>query len=601
MRTSCQCDGPGFCELYGLTMSARSHAICSGASGLTPEKEAVYRGNWARAAKPTTHGVAPLITSTDCDHRGPVIRREKCTVCGGRTGERPVYECGIHGECFLSPPNDEAVLHWIEADKAGAKPAKQFCTLCRDRKTFSPQVYEQRRFDPERMLPSEHQFNNSLIMFEGRRVMAYRRGWNSARVVLCEIGDDGQPRNNSSLKIAAGIVQEDPRLFVFRGRLHVAYTVVHRQPQGGIYTDVGYARLIDTVDGWQVEREFLPQYAGRQPWEKNWGFFDHHGELHALYSLTPWRMLRLDGDRAELVLEQRIDFPGPARHRRGGASPILHAGEWYAWAHDVWGDLSRNRLYTASIYTFDAQTLLPLRATVRPVLRPDPADRWAPHTPEVIYPAGAYHSAGRWHLSYGDWDRWSAACEFDGGEIERCLAPVADPPPLSSLPYQARREGLELLLTSYGGSGLNWLAEAIDPQRRCRTPAWDRWLCHHARPLPLGVPAVVLLADPVIAWESQRRRGIDQQNARKMLGHVGDLAAAMAAYLDGWLSAPGATICRYEMLPETLPELWRLLGLRGSPPAWRERQTQRPAPGDYPPILDRLRERWEALPAIRAA
>jgi predicted GH43/DUF377 family glycosyl hydrolase len=596
----CHCPAAGFCELYGLRMSARAHAICSGQSGLPESKAAVYRGNWARAKKP---GESPsLIQATDCDYRGEVLRRESCQTCNGKTAERPVFACSIHGECSLSPPRDEAALLWIEADKADKKPPMQFCTLCREREQFTPTPYNRRRFDPARMLPSEHQFNNSVIEFGGRKVMAYRRHWNGACVVVCEIGSDGEPANNNTLKIAAGVAQEDPRLFVFRGRLHVAYTVV-RRAGGKLVTDVGYSRLIDTVDGWQVEEEFLPKLPGRQAWEKNWGFFEHDGVLYALYSIHPWRILLVVGDGAQFAYEHKVALPGHDRARRGGASPTLHNGEWYAFAHDVVGSVSRGRQYTASVYTFEAAPpFAPLRATARPTFAADPTERWAPHTPQVIYPSGAYFDAttNRWHMSYGAWDKWAETVEFDGGEIEQALTPLADPYPLSALPNMAKREGLQLLITSYGGSGLSWLTDEIGKQRRVKTPVWRSHLCHWP-PLGLRLPTLVLFADPVIAWESMRRRGILQQNARAMLGmrkddpRVVDPVQAMTEFFDRWTAEPGAVVVRYEDLPGLLPGLWAWLGLRGSPPGWVQRDTQSPTPGSYPAALDDLRERWAKI------
>lgn len=596
----CQCSAAGFCEFYGLNMSPRGHSICNGSSGLPESKAAVYRGNWQRAKKPGSS----LADTTDCDYRGEVLRRESCQTCGGKTTERPIYACSIHGECSLSPPRDEAALLWIENDKAGTKPPMQYCTLCREREQFVPTPHNRRRFDPARMLPSEHQFNNSVIDFQGRKIMAYRRHWNGARVVVCEIGGDGEPANNSTLKIAAGVAQEDPRLFVFRGRLHVAYTVVRRSKDRGLMTDVGYSRLMDTVDGWQVEEEFLPKLPGRQAWEKNWGFFEHDGMLFALYSIHPWRIVLVVGDGAQFAYEHKVSFPGHDRARRGGASPALHNGEWYAFAHDVVGSVSRGRQYTASVYTFEsAPPFAPLRATARPIFAADPAERWAPHTPQVIYPSGAYFdgAANRWHVSYGNWDKWAETVEFDGGEIEQALTPLADPHPLSALPHMAKREGIQILVASYGGSGLNWLTQAIHEQRRCRTACWDRWLCHYSRPLNLGVPTLVVLADPVIAWESMRARGILQQNAKKMLGvpaddpRVVDPVQAMTEFFDRWTAEPGAVVVRYEDLPGELPRLWAWLGLRGSPPGWVDRTARSPAAGSYPAALDDLRERWAKI------
>jgi len=159
-------------------------------------------------------------------------------------------------------------------------------------------------------------------------------------------------------------------------------------------------------------------------------------------------------------------------------------------------------------------------------------------------------------------------------------------------------DGLQVLVTSYGGSGLNWIAGEIGKQRRVTTPTWDQYLCHWP-PLGLRLPTLVLLADPVIAWESMRRRDVLQQNARAMVGlrkddpRVVDPVEAMASYFDRWTADPHAKIVRYEDLPERLPAIWQWLGLRGQPPEFRQRTTE--APSEYPAGLDALRERWAKL------
>lgn len=36
-----------------------------------------------------------------CQHRGNVVRRELCQLCGNRDTEVPVYSCVLHGECTI--------------------------------------------------------------------------------------------------------------------------------------------------------------------------------------------------------------------------------------------------------------------------------------------------------------------------------------------------------------------------------------------------------------------------------------------------------------------------------------------------------------------
>jgi hypothetical protein len=64
--------------------------------------------------------------------------------------------------------------------------------------------------------------------------------------------------------------------------------------------------------------------------EKNWGFFSLNNSLYAIYSYSPWKILKIDNEEAEVVYEQEF----PAKHLgpiHGGACPVLHDGKMWAF------------------------------------------------------------------------------------------------------------------------------------------------------------------------------------------------------------------------------------------------------------------------------
>lgn len=101
MEATCICPVAGYCERYKREMGFRPHQICQGTSGLSPEKEAKHRDNWAKLAKSTISTTNPQVKQPPpipCQHLGPEIRREQCQSCGGKVLVK-VMSCPIHIEC----------------------------------------------------------------------------------------------------------------------------------------------------------------------------------------------------------------------------------------------------------------------------------------------------------------------------------------------------------------------------------------------------------------------------------------------------------------------------------------------------------------------
>lgn len=277
------------------------------------------------------------------------------------------------------------------------------------------------RFPTGDLLLADHCLNPSIIAHAGRTYMAYRRGWGQARIVLAEL--DGrsilwQRELKLPLRGAADLAHEDPRLFVFRGELHVAYTGVTKVDRVTV-ASVCYSRLSESGD---VLADFQPHYAGRASQEKNWSFFDAGDGLHAIYWHGGQRqILRIDGDKATLAHDYQQQLPFAGGEPRGGASPIYHDGEWYSFFHGVAGE-GTDRIYSAGLYTFDPDPPFRIVRHIRqPLLLPNLSERPTPKVPHCVYPAGAVLHDGQWILSLGYYDHWCELAAFDAAAIERLL------------------------------------------------------------------------------------------------------------------------------------------------------------------------------------
>lgn len=259
-------------------------------------------------------------------------------------------------------------------------------------------------------------FNGSLIRFDDRWLLAYRTGWKGSRIAVCECdpttGTHG-PSTPLALRHPLGRVgYEDPRLFAWRGRLHVAYTAYD-----GRRTHQLYAKLSDDL---RVEREFAPDYPRRAAWEKNWQFFEgRDAELYAVYSISPHVVLRIDGERCDTAYETACPITWDAGHMRGGCPPVFVDGEWWHWFHGA-KDGKPNRRYSVGLYTFAAEPPFEIaRHLRRPVAWASEEDWQASgNYCRVVFPGGAVLGGDRWHVAVGVHDRWLEVWSWEHAKLK---------------------------------------------------------------------------------------------------------------------------------------------------------------------------------------
>lgn len=330
-----------------------------------------------------------------------------------------------------------------EGDAAAAGPLLRRARV--DSSTLNPGVIDAR-------------FNAGLIRFKGRLLLAYRTGWEGAEVHVAELTEDYRAVRNEILvplrHPQAPYGREDPRLFVFRGRLHVAYIGVM---SGNGPTNQMYARLSD--DGRRVEETFYPHYQRRRAWEKNWAFFEWEDELFCVYQVRPHVVLHVRGNEAYPFVETDTPHHWTGGELRGGAPPVRVGDRYYHWFHGRVGEWQHG-VYTVGVYTFRARPPFDvLGMTADPLLSgerlPEYGDRG--YEPRVVFPCGAFLEAGRWKVSMGVEDRVIDVCEWDAAACDRLLAPApgaaAPPPP---------RKGFALAVPAYQNlPGLTRLLDSV--------------------------------------------------------------------------------------------------------------------------------------------
>lgn len=275
---------------------------------------------------------------------------------------------------------------------------------------------------------SGYAFNAGMTRYKGRLLLAYRDGWSGSNVHVAELGEDYAVGRSVVLAELAGhpacnVGREDPRLFTFRGRLHVAFIGVERIGGGAIRTNQMYARLTDDLT---VEEVFFPEYQYRQGWEKNWQFLEYSGELFCVYMVAPHVILHIQGNKAYPFTETVPAFPWSGGLLRGGAPPVLVGDRWYHWfhgrgRHPETGDDT----YNVGVYTFEAHPPFRiLSMTPDPLLWGDKAANAAHRDPNYItvaFPQGAILENGRWVVSMGWNDRQIMRAEWDAAAVDRAM------------------------------------------------------------------------------------------------------------------------------------------------------------------------------------
>ena len=144
-----------------------------------------------------------------------------------------------------------------------------------------------------------HLYNPAVTVFRGQRLLAYRldadRGKDAwRRIGLCALDEQWRVIPGSATPFSdtitdGGARHYDPRFLVYGDRLFIHYNNNTQTRPNQIYLVEVDA---DTLCAKGPARPVVLQ-GPRQEIEKNWMFFEHDGELLAVYTIAPHRVLRV--------------------------------------------------------------------------------------------------------------------------------------------------------------------------------------------------------------------------------------------------------------------------------------------------------------------
>ena len=274
------------------------------------------------------------------------------------------------------------------------------------------------RFDHTNLFPGEvpgMRFNCSIIESGDGFIFAFRNGWAGSRLYLCRLTSDFKPVEKSwaKLQLPAG-GQEDPRLFRLNGVLHLWYICYFRNK-----TSVRFCRINEET--LTVEDEFFPQIPHRQPWEKNHSYFDYQGIAHAVYTVSPHKIIRVEGNNCQHAYNTPYPGSWSGGAMRGGASPVLHNGEYYHFFHGAYDSVKGRRRYCTGVYTFRSEPPFDvLRFTPHPIDQADlerQHDNWC----DVLFIGGSLYRNGMWVTANGIHDRYAEIRQYPSDWVESQL------------------------------------------------------------------------------------------------------------------------------------------------------------------------------------
>jgi predicted GH43/DUF377 family glycosyl hydrolase len=214
--------------------------------------------------------------------------------------------------------------------------------------------------------------------------------------------------------------REDPRWFRHKGQLWLWYTGVTGNRRRTV-TNVCTARVDEKT--LEVQEKYLPHYPHRRDWEKNHSMWDFNGMLFASYSVSPHRVLRIDGNQTRSYETKWDSSRWSGGEMRGGASPVRVGDEYFHFIHGLI-EPNRRRRYCMGLVCYEARP--PFKVTR---YTPDPLE-WADlerkhdNYCDVFWPAGAVLKNGEWIIAAGLHDRWCEIRTYNAKEVERRLVPV---------------------------------------------------------------------------------------------------------------------------------------------------------------------------------
>ena len=177
-------------------------------------------------------------------------------------------------------------------------------------------------------------FNPGFTMAKdgsGTIVIARRFEGSPRKITATYLGRAGCPPVDVKdiTRLPLGPYDYDARLFYWDGNLWASYT--RYVPRSTFREQISLVRIDDDLRA--VEHLNIAVGPWMQTLEKNWGFFERNGKLHAVYKTDPLTILEFERSGNELSVSNRWTHAGRGTEARGGTPPVLVGTTFEMIAH----------------------------------------------------------------------------------------------------------------------------------------------------------------------------------------------------------------------------------------------------------------------------
>ncbi len=280
------------------------------------------------------------------------------------------------------------------------------------------------------LAPGKGQYNCSMIDWKGRLLFVYRVGMERSKIHICELD-----WNNYVPKSAGHVLRlehalsthghEDPRIFVWKGELHVSYSGLRLKRRSMRSRDmiaqvsILVARLDDSL---KVVDIWLPEFADVRPVEKNWIFFEHEGELFSIYSIAPHSILHHVNKKAYLHSQTTTNHEWIGGHLRGGTQPLLINNKKWSFFHGALDLPNKTRIYSMGTYEFEPMPPFAVtRMSNAPMFLANPDECPPKFRNSVVFPCGMVRKNDMLVVSSGIHDKWCEITEWRIDDVDRVM------------------------------------------------------------------------------------------------------------------------------------------------------------------------------------
>jgi predicted GH43/DUF377 family glycosyl hydrolase len=270
--------------------------------------------------------------------------------------------------------------------------------------------------------------NGSSIVHKGKRWLAYRiemKKWFMwSRICLVELDKTWAPipGTNKILPLHTRFDEwgaEDPRLFIFQDKIHMAYGDGFRMLLAEL-TDSGEVVKSKYVPADEEVSRFT-SFAGR---EKNWGFFGIKDRLFAQQYCAPNIILEFDPESWVVINRWEQDWVWRSEYGaelHGGSSPVFHNGKlwrlchtykqvprgsWIGWDGKLL-EKSNAARYSVFMMEFEPDPpFYPVSISRKPILWTEfeKFDAVSPTAHAVVFVGSQERDGNGWRVTYGEND-----------------------------------------------------------------------------------------------------------------------------------------------------------------------------------------------------